>query len=239
MVRPFLTALALAALVAPPWAQARQAGAPYLYIRLITAQGTQTPPRGQPSLVPNNQQLRLQICVEARTVEERIEQPEIRALNQHPEYFKHRPPPNISLSVRRITADGKREVPFRVNSSGGGKDLTIYSVDADIDLLEDKATRLRKAERFVEWLAAQSPGNPRSHLLQSAPGRQQLAAYFEEQYVNNPPGDYEIIARYAPTTAENWRGSLVSAPFLIKVVDTGDFFDALRTRLIPGAPAGG
>lgn len=239
MVRPFLTALALAALVAPPWAQARQAGTPYLYIRLVTAHGTQTPPPGRPSLVPNNERIQFQVCVEARTVEERLEQPEIQALNQHPEYFKHRPPPNVSLSVRRITAAGRQEVPFRVNSSGGGKDLTVYSVNADIDLLEDKAARLRKAEQFVEWMAARLPGDPRSHLLQSAPGRQQLAGYFEEQYVNNPPGDYEIIARYTPTTAENWRGALVSAPFLIKVIDNGDFFDVLRTRLGPGAPAGG
>jgi hypothetical protein len=126
--------------------------------------------------------------------------PEIRALNQHPDYYKARPPANIMLSVRRVTVGSRQEVPFRVNSSGGGKDLAIWYVSADIDLLEDKDVRLKRAGQFVEWMAAQVPEDSRARLLSGLIGNGGIVAYFEEQYINNPPGDYEIIARYTPST---------------------------------------
>jgi hypothetical protein len=165
-------------------------------------------------------------------VADRFEQPDIQALNQHPDYFKERPPANITLSVRRVWARGGEEVPFRVSSSGGGKDLTVYYVQADIDVLEEKEVRLKRAEQLVEWMAAQAPEG--SRLLESAGGKSRMAALFEEQYVNTPPGEYEFIARYAPTTQDNWRGSLVSAPIRIKVVDHGDLFDAMKAKMAAG-----
>jgi hypothetical protein len=212
---------------------AQQPPTPYLFLRLITPRGIVTPVPGRPTEVANNQRIAFQICIRASTVADQLEQPQIQALNQHPDYFKNRPPANITLSVRRVTARGREDVPFRINSSGGGKDLAVHYVEADVDILEDKQVRLKRAEQFVEWMAAQSPGDSGSHLLLGAEGKGRLAAHFEEQYINNPPGDYEVIARYTPTTPQNWRGSLISAPFRMKVVDDGDFLDVLKTKLAP------
>lgn len=208
---------------------AQQPQPPYLFFRLIAPQGFVTPGPGRPTEVANNQRIALQICIRVRSVEDRFEQPDIQALNQHPDYFKERPPANITLSVRRIRAGGGDEVPIRVSSSGGGKDITLHYVQADIDMLEEKEVRLKRVRQFVEWMAAQ-PGASRSRLLEEPDGKSRMAALFEEQYINNPPGEYEFLARYAPTTPDNWRGSLVSAPFRIKVVDRGDFLDALKAK---------
>lgn len=188
--------------------------APYLFFRLVTPHGFVTLAPGRPARVPNNERIPLQICVKAATVADAFEPPSIAAVNQPPDYFEFRPPANITLSLRKITASGLQEVPFRVTSSGGGKDLTV---------------------QFVEWMLTQAPEDSHSQLLRDPAGRSRLVAYFEEQYINNPAGDYEIIARYAPTTPENWKGSLVSAPFRIQVIDKGDFFDALRAKLGPAA----
>ena len=208
---------------------AQQPQPPYLFFRLIAPQGLVTPGPDRPTEVANNQRIALQICIRVRSVEDRFEQPDIQALNQHPDYFKNRPPANITLSVRRVRAGGGEEVPIRVNSSGGGKDLTLHYVRADIDILEEKEVRLKRVEQFVEWMAAQ-PEASRSGLLQAPGGKSRMAALFEDQYINNPPGDYEFIARYAPTSPDNWRGSLVSAPLRIKVVDQGDFLDVMKAR---------
>ncbi|HET9320150.1 MAG TPA: hypothetical protein VFO27_10245 [Bryobacteraceae bacterium] len=189
---------------------------------------------GRLTEVPNNQRISLQICIKARTVADQFEQPEIRALNQHPDYYKVRPPANVTLSVRRVTDSSPQEVLFRVYSSGGGKDLAIWYVSADIDLLEEKDVRLKRARLFVEWMAAQVPEDSRARLLSGPIGNGGMVSYFEEQYINNPAGDYEIIARYTPSTPQNWKGSLVTPPLRIKITDNGDFFDGLKAKLAAG-----
>jgi len=204
---------------------------PYLFLRQITPAGVQTLPPNHAIQVANHDRIHLQICIRARNVAEKIEQPEVRAANQNPGYFDHRPGPNISLSIQRVIGNDRRDVPFRLSSSGLGKDLDIYWVDADIDMLEEKAVRLQKAEQFVAWIASQPGGERQSQLLQGSLGT--LTSYFEEQYINNPPGDYQITAKYNPTTGQNGRAGLTSAPVRIHVMDAGDFFDTLKTKLVP------
>ena len=223
-------------------AAAQKPGTPYLYFRLNTPRGTQTLEPGRPAQVSSNESIRLEVCIRAGTVEDRFEQPDIRALNQHPEYFTHRPPPNIVVALHRVLPGGRpgsppgsppgsrKDVPFRVNSSGGGKDLAVYFVNVDLDMLEERAVRLRKAEQFVDWILAQTPADIRSRMLETPAAKQRLVERFEETYINNPPGDYEITARYTPTTPENWQGTLVSAPARLRVVNTGDFFELIKAQ---------
>jgi hypothetical protein len=204
---------------------------PYLFLRQLTPVGVQTLAANRALQVANHDRIHLQICIRARNVAEKLEQPEVRAANQGPGYFDHRPGPNIALSIQHVIGNERRDVPFRLNSSGLGKDLDVYWVDADIDILEEKAVRQQKAEQFVAWIASQPGGERRSQLLQRSPGS--LAGYFEEQYINNPPGDYQITAKYTPTAAANRRDSLTSAPVRIHIINAGDFFDTLKTKLVP------
>jgi hypothetical protein len=233
MSKPAVPALVLG-LLGACCAAAQRPGTPILYFRLITPRGTQAIEPGRPAQVANNERIRLEVCIRARTVEDRFEQPGIRALNQQPGYFAHRPPPNIVLTLHRISPDGRpgsgKDMPFRVNSSGGGKDLAIYYVNVDLDMLEKRSVRLQRAEQFVAWMLAQVPADTRSHMLETASARQRLIEHFEDSYINNPPGDYEITARYTPTTAENWKGTLVSAPARLRVVNAGDFFDVIKAQ---------
>jgi|SRR5579859_2589339 len=230
-------------------AAAQTPRAPYLYFRLNTPRGMQTLAPGLPAQVASNKVIQLEVCIRANKVEDQFEQPQIRALNQHPEFFSNRPPPNIEITLRRVLPNGgadsesgdgngsKNDMPFRVNSSGGGKNLEVYFVNVDLDMLEEKSVRLQKAEKFVAWMLAQSPDDAQSHLLATPAARQRLIEHFEESYINNPPGDYEITARYTPTTPENWSGTLVSAPVKLRVVNAGDFFEAIRGQQAGAAGA--
>src|SRR5690242_5742603 len=228
------TAALLLGFVGAFCAAAQTPRTPYLYFRLNTPRGMQTLAPGRPAEVASNKAIALEVCIRASKVEDRFEQPQIRALNQHPEYFANRPPPNIEITLRRVLPGGRSDsgeaMPFRVNSPGGGKDLEVYFVNVDLDMLEEKAVRLQKAGQFVEWMLAQTPADAQSRLLAAPAGRQRLIEHFEESYINNPPGDYEITARYTPTTLENWKGTLVSAPARLRVVNAGDFFDVIKAQ---------
>lgn len=193
---------------------------PYLFIRMRGAKA------GTAARASSNERIPLQICIHAKTVSDSFEQPRIEALNRAP----GGPPVNVKLTIWKVTAAGRQEVASRVNSSGTGKDLTVWWVDADIDLLEDKSVRLERASKFAEWIAQQ--GTVRSQLLQAPGGKERIAAYFEEQYIRNPPGEYEIVARYAPVTAGNWKGALISESFRLTITDAGDFFEDLKEKLI-------
>ncbi|HYM10916.1 MAG TPA: hypothetical protein VEU62_09290, partial [Bryobacterales bacterium] len=93
--------------------------------------------------------------------------------------------------------------------------------------------RQQRAEHFVDWMLSQPAAQRLDRLVQNL--KPQLAEQFEDQYINNPPGDYEITARYTPSTPENWKGVLVSAPFRIRVIDAGDFFDVMKAKVAAGA----
>jgi len=98
----------------------------------------QTLALGRPAQVASNKAIALEVCVRATKVEDQFEQPQIRALNQPPEYFAKRPPPNIEIMLRRVLPNGRtgsgEAMPFRVNSSGGGKNLEVYFVCVDLDM---------------------------------------------------------------------------------------------------------
>lgn len=209
------------------WATSQHPAAPSLYFRLASPRGSRTMGALQSAELSSSERIHLQICVRARGVEDHFEQPDLAAENKGPEYFAHRPPPNVVLAIRRI--DSREDVRFRVISSGGGKSLEVYYVDAEIDLLEEKAVRQQRAEEFVEWMLTEPGGEYQSHLLRAAKPR--LVDQFEEQYIHNPVGEYEISARYTPSTPANWAGTLESRPVRFRVVEAVDFFEAIKAKL--------
>jgi hypothetical protein len=91
--------LALALMPSPAIAQS-----PELYIEHIDQQLKQRVRlSSKPIRVPGNTRIDLNVVLDAGKLSERIEQIEIQAENQHPGYFKYRPPANIKLAVRRLT----------------------------------------------------------------------------------------------------------------------------------------
>ena len=233
----FWLALLMAALATTAVGRAQISALPQLYITHTTRDGQQVETGNRPLQAANHERLQLRVCLRTRSVADPIEQLEIQALNQHPDYFRQRPGPNVTLSVTRVGPGSRESVPFRVNSSGGGKSLTVHYVSADIDFLEDRTIRRHKAQEFVDWFAAearrQGAVSQALGILQSNPEQMQaMVDQVADQYVNNPPGDYEVVARYTPVSAgTHWRGTLVSRPFRVSVIGGPDFFDRARERM--------
>ena len=87
---------------------------PYLFLRLVTPAGTQVLAPNQVVQVKNSERIRLQVCIRARSVADRFEQPAIQAVNQAPGYFQNRPGPNITLSIKRIAGNDALQPSVRV-----------------------------------------------------------------------------------------------------------------------------
>jgi hypothetical protein len=183
--------------------------------------------------VPNNERIRTRVFLRVRAVSDLFEDLEIQA-NQHPDYFKNRPPPNLTLHVRQRAPDS-RTVPIRITSSGGGKDLTIYDVDTTFDILEPPEVREGHVREFLTWqwdyLNKASPNGVPYWMADKSGFMTQVLPVYTDMYINNPVGTYEVAARYAPSTAQNWRGVLTSSPLKVRVSFKADFFDVLRGDL--------
>jgi hypothetical protein len=204
---------------------------PYLYLEVRNQSGILTPGPDGIITVPNNERIQARIYMRVRSVSDAFEVLTIRASNQHPEYFNNRPPPNVSLQVRQVVAQGTRDVPVRIVSSGGGKNVTLYDIDATFDILEGDEVRDKHIRGFLEWMREYLKNENRTDLtriMTEEPYLGRAVASYNEMYINNPVGTYQITARYEPSTAENWRGVLMTDPLKIRVIFKGDFFDVMK-----------
>lgn len=211
---------------------------PYLYFEVWNEKGRVSPDENGFIVVANNERINLRVCMRVKSVEAAFEMLSIQALNQPPDYFKHRPPPNITIHVKQPIAGAKRDVPFRILSSGGGKNLTVYNVAATLDILEAKEIREKHIREFLAWMLEyvdkENPGGlPYFMADQDAFIKRSLPAY-EERYINNPVGTYEVVARYAPSTAENWGGTLRTKPLKVRVIHRADYFDLMKPKRAAG-----
>lgn len=207
---------------------------PYLYFEVWNENGKLDPDKSGFITVANNERIRLRVCMKVKSIADAFEKLEIQALNQHPDYFKHRPPPNITIQVKQVTGEGKTDVPVRILSSGGGKSLTVYDVDATLDILEGKEIRENHIREFLasmlEYVAKENPSGLPDFMADKDAFIERSLPIYEERYINNPVGIYEIIARYAPSTAENWRGILRTRPLKVRVIHQADFFDFMKPQ---------
>lgn len=198
---------------------------PVLYLSQTNQQGKRIRLGGDPTSVPGNQRIALDVCLDAGGVRQPIEQLEVQAVNQHPDYFKNHPPANITLAVRRLMQQGARDVSFTITSSGGGQDLSLHYSNADLDIVADAAVRQAKFREFASSIMARAVQDPSA--TPDAVARltrrgtiDNFVRYFEASnmaYI--APGEYEITAFYAPTTPDHWRGRVVSRPVRITVFE--------------------
>jgi len=201
------------------------AQSPELYIEHIDQQLKQRIRlSSKPIRVPGNTRIDLNVVLDAGNLAERIEQLEIKADNQGPDYFKYRPPANIKLAVRRLTPQGKEDVSISVFSSGGGGTLNVEHIQVYLGIIVDATIREAKFREFFESNIAcalkESPAPEIAALLNSPATIDNMIRYYQGStmaYI--APGDYEITAYYTPTTADHWHGHLTSTPARITVYE--------------------
>lgn len=155
----------------------------------------------------------------------------IRAVNQHPDFFKERPGPTVSLEVTRVDPNQRELLPVRVFSSGGGYGDGVHYLSVSIDILEPEIVRQERLRKFVSQMreAAQRSGFPTAPAKSgSDPAR---LPHFDEIYISNPVGVYQLKATFQPDPAD--RRPRLSASAYINVLDGPDSLDLITQKLSP------
>lgn len=180
--------------------------------------------------VKSYEKIHLKVLLTVNSVEDQFEALSIEAQNQMKGSPFGQPSPNLSLSVVD-TLKTTKTLPCRITCSGSGKSLTVYYLSLDIELLEEKSLREKKVGEFVEWSAQESLLIERTKKMSEEEKKSYFAAirkHFDSFYLYNPPGLYELSARYQPATPDHWKGILQSAPVRFRVEEAGSSLDAMK-----------
>lgn len=170
--------------------------------------------------LPREERLWLEVKITAPETESAVEDLEIKADNQHPDYWKDRVAPNLLVKVERVLSDGGREpARIRLVSTGGGQSLNVHYRSVAIDILGSQEARLKRVREFV---AKNTPGVDGSA----------ASAYLEPMLIANPPGRYEVTIEYKPATGIYAKQPL-SRRFMVEVQDGPDTLDRLISPATP------
>jgi hypothetical protein len=156
----------------------------------------------------------------------------IRATNQHPDFFKERPGPTVSLEAWRVGANERQPVPIRIFSSGEGYSNGVHYLSVSIDILEPEEVRHNKIDQFVSQLRelASRSGSAAPGAMLGSARTQGRSAYFDEFYISNPPGVYDLRAVFRPDLAVS-SPSVLTASALVEVLDGPDSLEPLKQKL--------
>jgi hypothetical protein len=156
----------------------------------------------------------------------------IRAVNQHPDFFKERPGPTVSLEVTRVGTNQRELLPIRIFSSGQGYGDGVHYLSVSIDILEAQTIRQNRLSQLISQfreLAAAS-GFSGTGAMNDSSRLQGMQTYFDEAYIGNPPGFYNLKAVFQPDPAVA-QGKTLTASALIRVLDGPDSLELLRQKL--------
>jgi hypothetical protein len=156
----------------------------------------------------------------------------IRATNQHPDFFRERPGPTVSLEAWRVGANERQPVPIRIFSSGEGYSNGVHYLSVSIDILEPEKVRHKKIDQFMSQLRelALSSGSAAPGAMLESARTQGRPAYLDELYISNPPGMYDLRAVFRADLAVS-PARILTASALVEVLDGADSLELLRQKL--------
>lgn len=155
----------------------------------------------------------------------------IRATNQHPDFFKERPGPTVSLEVRRVGTNERELLPIRIFSSGQGYGNGVHYLSVSIDILDQESVRQNRLDQFASQLRelAQASGFSAAGAMNES-ARLQGRSPFNELYISNPPGVYDLRAVFQPDRAVA-QGRTLTASALVRVLDGPDSLELLKQKI--------
>jgi hypothetical protein len=124
--------------------------------------------------------------------------------------------PTLNFTLYRKSDPSKKPVEVAMDESGKGVSGGAQTETVSIILTARSEYRLRTLRALFECLKAAHPNatrrgeDPTDEQLLSLP----LATYF----VANPPGDYELVAKYHAFEAGFWHDPVYSEPLRIRIV---------------------
>lgn len=133
--------------------------------------------------LPRDHRLDLNVIVHAPKDAAAIEELAIRAENQQAGYWSNRPGPNLFVTVKR--AGEEKPMRKRVLESGGGQSLREHNRDFTLEMLDSPDLRTKQIRHLIKVPDASAEA---------------AIARFDQGFVDNPPGHYDVVIEYKPAT---------------------------------------
>ena len=214
-----------------------QSAAPYLSFKFNEANNQKGKPPQSPATLKRAERLEFQI----QYVTNAPYRPSrgidygplsIRAINQHPDFFKERPGPTVSLEVTRVGANERELLPIRIFSSGEGYGNGVHYLSVSIDILEPETVRQNRVSQFISHFRelASASGSSGAGTVNESARLQGAQTYFDEFYIGNPPGLYNLKALFQPDPAIA-QGKTLTASALVRVLDGPDSLELIKRNL--------
>jgi hypothetical protein len=133
--------------------------------------------------------------------------------------------------VRRVGTNERELLPIRIFSSGQGYGNGVHYLSVSIDILEPESVRQNKLDQFTSQLreVAQASGFSAAGAMNES-ARLQGRSPFDELYINNPPGVYDLRAVFQPDRAVA-QGTTLTASALVRVLDGPDSLELLKQKI--------
>ncbi len=126
-------------------------------------------------------------------------------------------PPTLEFFLSRAGDPEKRPIPIAVDSSGGGAVDGHPDTSAYISLEGKSDFRMRALRAALGCLMASLPEDKRK-AVPTLSDEQLLANPLLAYFIANPPGEYQLVAKYRALEAGFWHHPVYSAPLRIRIV---------------------
>ncbi len=157
-----------------------------------------------------------------------LEQLTVTGFNEHP---GPGPGATLAIAAKMILKEKKLDVPTKVIRQGMGRSLNEQSVSALLEIPIDESKRKKNIVAYVKKIESESArANDKQQLKVLEASENALVARFEQLYVENRVGLFEVTCRYISRGSKLWNGEVESRPVLIQVVFDGEFFDQPNFR---------
>jgi hypothetical protein len=205
-----------------PYLTKAEAACPRFCALLTTLSGIGIEPKAGVYELTNQQQFQIKILLKAARVEDQ------EYLSMASDAGARNPAgPTVELTVKKIENGRMVDIPVRVSSSGGGRDVTVLSLWLSLKIPYPDEVRKKRARswaedmiRFIEEGSARE-GKPTPQWLAD---RETLANYLSQVAVDNESGEYELRFRYESKGKDVRNKALETDPLRIRIVDGGNPF---------------
>jgi hypothetical protein len=137
-------------------------------------------------------------------------------------------PANTEVIVRRVGGTQQQRVPVDVIITGTDRSVLAQRELLSTELPVDEAQRRNNIERYLEWVekdAAEKEHTSPESLKEFKNKRTEIMKAFEQLYIENQVGTFELFCKYSSNLPQFWRGEVQSNPVVFRVRDNGAFFD--------------
>lgn len=135
---------------------------------------------------------------------------------------------NTEIIVREVGSSDASAVSVLLSLTGTQRDSRGMSISVLAQIPVDETKRRKDIETYLSWVetdAASAENTSTRTLAAFRSNRAAIAKAFEQMYLENRTGTYELLCKYSSHLSGYWQGDLQARSSMFKVKNDGKFFE--------------